>query len=62
MSTVRVRIGDYRTKYHTNADCPSLNGKQDTHLGQESMSEEQAKDQGLTACQHCNRTGTTTAP
>ncbi|WP_449350915.1 hypothetical protein [Streptomyces shaanxiensis] len=55
MSSVHVRIGDHRTKYHTDADCPSLNGKQDTYMGQESMSEDQAKDQGLTACQHCKR-------
>ncbi|MFJ8110110.1 hypothetical protein [Streptomyces sp. NPDC096132] len=55
MSTVHVRIGDHRTKYHTDADCPSLNGKQDTYMGQEPMSEDQAKEQGLTACQHCKR-------
>ncbi|MET9456327.1 hypothetical protein ABZY05_14775 [Streptomyces canus] len=55
MSAVHVRIGDHRTKYHTDADCPSLNGKQDTYTVQESMSEDQAKDQGLTACQHCKR-------
>ncbi|WP_167459181.1 hypothetical protein [Streptomyces dengpaensis] len=55
MSTVHVRIGDHRTKYHTDADCPSLNGKQDTYMGQDSMSEDKAKEQGLTACQHCKR-------
>ncbi|MGI5515030.1 hypothetical protein [Streptomyces sp. CA-106131] len=44
MSTVHVRIGEHRTKYHTDADCPSLNGKQDTYMGQESMSEAQAKE------------------
>ena len=32
MSTVHVRIGDHRTKYHTDTDCPSLNGKQDTYM------------------------------
>ncbi|MEU6220463.1 hypothetical protein ABZ845_23540 [Streptomyces sp. NPDC047022] len=55
MSTVHVRIGDYRSKYHTDVDCPSLNGKQDTHLGQKSMPEDEAKKRGLTACQHCKR-------
>lgn len=55
MSTVHVRIGDQRTKCRTDADCPSLNGKQDTYMSQESMSEDQAKAQGLTACQHCKR-------
>jgi hypothetical protein len=55
MRTVHVRIGDRRTAYHTDADCPSLNGKQDTYMGQESMAEEQAEEQGLTACQHCKR-------
>ncbi|MER6628524.1 hypothetical protein ABT301_09815 [Streptomyces sp. NPDC000987] len=55
MGNVHVRIGEHRTKNHTDADCPSLNGKQDTYLGQESMPEDQAKEQGLTACQHCKR-------
>jgi hypothetical protein len=55
MSTVHVRIGDHRTKYHTDDGCPSLNGKQDTYMGQESMPEDQAKQQGLAACQHCKR-------
>jgi hypothetical protein len=55
MGIVHVRIGDYRTKYHTDAGCPSLNGKQDTYMGQESMSEDEAKEQGLTACRHCKR-------
>ncbi|MET4640985.1 hypothetical protein ABID95_000685 [Streptomyces atratus] len=55
MGTVHVRIGDHRTKCHMDADCPSLNGKQDTHLGQEPMSEDEPKKQGLTACQHCKR-------
>lgn len=55
MSTVHVRIGDHRTKYHTDASCPLLNGKRDTYLGEESMSEDEAEEQGLTACQHCER-------
>ena len=55
MSIVHVRIGEHRTKYHTDANCPSLNGKQDTSMGQESMSEAQAGEQGLTACQRCER-------
>ncbi|MGI5136940.1 hypothetical protein [Streptomyces sp. CA-106110] len=55
MNAVYVRIGDYRSAYHTDADCPSLNGRQDTHKGQESMSEDEAKTQGLTACQRCKK-------
>ena len=55
MSNVHVRIGDHRTRYHTDAACPSLNGKQDTYLGQKSISEDKAKEQGLTACQRCKR-------
>jgi hypothetical protein len=55
MSNVYVRIGEHRTKYHTDVNCPSLNGKQDTYMGQESMSEDRAKEQGLTACQRCKR-------
>ncbi|MDQ1069449.1 hypothetical protein QFZ32_004889 [Streptomyces canus] len=55
MSTVHVRIGDYRSKYHTDVDCPSLNGKQDTYTGQTSMSENEAKGQRLTACQRCKK-------
>jgi hypothetical protein len=55
MSAVHVRTGDHRTKYHTDVDCPSLNGKQDTYMGQESMPEDQAKEQGLTACQRCKK-------
>jgi hypothetical protein len=55
MSTVYVRIGDHRTSYHTDVDCPSLNGKRDTYAGQESMPEEEAKKQELTACGHCKR-------
>ncbi|MFE2281333.1 hypothetical protein ACFXAE_29685 [Streptomyces sp. NPDC059454] len=55
MGIVHVRTGDYRTKYHTDVDCPSLNGKQGTYMGQESMSEEKAKEQGLAACRHCKR-------
>ncbi|MDF3298243.1 hypothetical protein [Streptomyces tropicalis] len=55
MSTVHVRIGKYRSAYHTDAACPSLNGKQDTCVGRESMPEEQARAQGLTACRHCRK-------
>ncbi|SCK30043.1 hypothetical protein YUYDRAFT_03373 [Streptomyces sp. ScaeMP-e48] len=55
MSAVYVRIGEYRSKYHSDVDCPSLNGKQDTYMGQESMVEDKAKEQGLTACQRCKR-------
>lgn len=55
LSNVHLRKGNYRTKYHTDADCPSLNGKQETSMGQESMSTEEAKERGLTACQHCKR-------
>ncbi|SOE24902.1 hypothetical protein SAMN05442782_1566 [Streptomyces sp. OK228] len=55
MGAVYVRIGEHRSAYHTDADCPSLNGKQDTYMGQESMPEDKAKKQGLTACQRCKR-------
>jgi hypothetical protein len=55
MGIVHVRTGDYRTKYHTDADCPTLNGKQDTYIGQQSMSEDEAMEQGLTASQHCKK-------
>lgn len=53
MKTVHVRIGDYRVAYHTDANCPSLNGKQDTYRGQESMEESKAREQGLKACIRC---------
>ncbi|MER5430562.1 hypothetical protein [Streptomyces sp. NPDC002588] len=55
MSIVYVRNGDHRVKYHTDVDCPSLNGKQDTYLGHVSMPEEEAEKQNLTACRHCKR-------
>lgn len=55
MNAVYVRIGEYRSSYHTDVDCPSLNGKQDTYMGQESMPEDQAREQGLTACKNCKK-------
>lgn len=55
MSVVHVRIGDYRSSYHTDVGCPSLNGKQATYVGQTSMPEDEAKEQGLTACKHCKQ-------
>lgn len=54
-SAVYVRIGVHRYAYHTDADCPSLNGKQDTYKGQEEMSEGAAKKEGLKACQQCKK-------
>lgn len=55
MSDVHVRIGNYRSTYHTDLHCPSLNGKQDTSMGQKSMPEDDAKELGLTACRHCKK-------
>jgi hypothetical protein len=53
MKTVHVRIGVYRNAYHTDANCLSLNGKQETYRGQESMEENKAREQGLKACLRC---------
>lgn len=53
MNEVHVRIGQHRYVYHTDTDCPSLNGMRDTYKGQVSMDEEAAKEQELKACQRC---------
>jgi hypothetical protein len=55
MGIVYVRIGEYRSRYHTDPGCPALNGKPETYMGKEDMSQEKAEAQGLTACRHCKR-------
>ncbi|WP_327594661.1 hypothetical protein [Streptomyces chartreusis] len=52
---VHVRIGEHRTAYHPDATCPALNGKTKTYRGQEQMTEDEARERGLTACELCTR-------
>lgn len=53
MNEVHVRIGIYRSRYHTDTSCPALNGKPETFGGIEQMSREDAEAQGLKHCQTC---------
>ncbi|NYI06404.1 hypothetical protein [Allostreptomyces psammosilenae] len=55
MGNVYVRIGIYRYAYHTDLDCPALNGKPETYQGREELAEEEARAQGLRACRQCKR-------
>jgi hypothetical protein len=53
MKMVHVRNGEHREAYHSDAACPSLNGKQETYRGQKSILEEDARKEGLKACLRC---------
>lgn len=55
MNTVHVRVGVHRTAYHTDPQCPSLNGKEDTFKGIVPMPKSMAEEQNLKACGHCER-------
>ncbi|WP_324786157.1 hypothetical protein [Streptomyces sp. H51] len=53
MNDVHVRIGTHRDSYHTDTDCPALNGKPETFEGIEQMSRADAEARGLTHCRRC---------
>ncbi|WP_328844713.1 hypothetical protein [Streptomyces sp. NBC_00258] len=55
MSNVHVRIGEYRYAYHTDPDCPALNGKPETFKGMTEISREEAEKQDLKACHQCKK-------
>lgn len=51
--TVHVRIGAYRTAYHPHPACPALTPQAGTRSDQESMTERQARAEGLRECRRC---------
>lgn len=55
MSNVHVRIGEYRYAYHTDPDCPALNGKPETFKGMTEIPREEAEKQDLKACHQCKK-------
>jgi len=55
MGNVHVRKGEYRYAYHTDPDCPALNGKPETFAGKVEIPEEDAEAQGLKPCRQCRR-------
>ncbi|GAA2465103.1 hypothetical protein GCM10010405_56910 [Streptomyces macrosporus] len=55
MGDVDVRVVIHRYAYHTDPDCPALNGKPEPYGGRETMAEEKAEEQGLKACKQCER-------
>jgi len=55
MSDVHVRVGEHRYAYHTDIDCPALNGKPETFKGRTEISREKAEAQGLKPCRQCRK-------
>ncbi|MFD5143147.1 hypothetical protein [Streptomyces sp. NPDC058401] len=52
---VLVRVGVDRYRYHTDLQCPALQGKHDTGRHLELMTEVTAQGQKLTQCGRCRR-------
>ncbi|GAA2472360.1 hypothetical protein GCM10010406_05080 [Streptomyces thermolineatus] len=53
MGEVHVRVGEYRSSYHTDPDCSALNGKPETFKGIEEIPREEAEAKGLQSCRLC---------
>ncbi|MFI5568873.1 hypothetical protein ACIA6T_16290 [Streptomyces sp. NPDC051740] len=55
MGDVHVRVGEYRYAYHTDPDCPALNGKSETFKGRIEISRKKAEAENLKPCRQCGK-------